>query len=867
MNGQDLRKKFVEFFQSYDHTWVPSAPVIPKDDPTLLFTNAGMNQFKSIFLNKEIRDYQRAVNYQKCIRVSGKHNDLEEVGRDGRHHTFFEMLGNWSFGDYYKKEAIQYAWEFLTITLKIPAVSLWATVFNDDDESEECWRNYTNIDPSHILRFGMKDNFWEMGDVGPCGPCSEIHYDRGESFATLPKGSKEWDGGRFWEIWNLVFIQYNRLSNGSLEELPSKHVDTGMGLERLASILQGKESNYETDLFWPLIEKLVSITGVNYEPALEGMSFRVIADHVRALSIALADGALPSNDGQGYVLRRLLRRAARYGHQLNMKQPFIYQLVPTVVTILGEAYPELKAQSQHISLVIQNEEERFFRTLEQGLHLINRILDQNRELGISKIPGDAAFTLYDTYGFPLDLTQLIAAENQMEVDITGFQQQMAHARDQSRKTGRFVMDLANDWIELTPQEHSRYVGYDQGEIFTQIAKYSIPREGEIAIILRETPFYAESGGQIGDTGWINGPGFEIEVYDTQQTMDGIIHKGRLKGQIETAEVKASVHYTRLSCIARHHTATHLLQAALRELFGVHIHQSGSLVNDERLRFDFTHFHALNPDELNGIEEKVNQWIMADYPVNVAWLPIEEAKAQGAMALFGEKYNAVARVITIGPVSKELCGGVHCHRTGELGLFRIIHEGAVAAGVRRIEAKTGSSALQHIQLESGVLRQISQTLSVNLEHLPEKIVHIIEELKQKSQSLEKLENQMTRYRMADLIQNPLQMEGINLIVGEDDFPTQEAFRQAADFVRDKVSQSVVVLFGRVSDKMMMIVTIDSGLQKSKKQLHAGKIVSALAGLCGGKGGGNPSFAQAGIHDHSQIERVLKQVPEVVLSFLG
>ncbi|HDP98125.1 MAG TPA: alanine--tRNA ligase, partial [bacterium] len=664
MTSKEIRKSFIEFFKSKNHKFVPSSSVVPYDDPTLLFTNAGMNQFKNIFLGIEKRDYTRAVNTQKCIRVSGKHNDLEEVGRDTYHHTFFEMLGNWSFGDYYKKEAIIWAWELLTELWKLPKDRLFATVFREDDEAEDLWRQQTDIRPNQICRFDEKDNFWEMGEVGPCGPCSEIHFDMGAQACDkqhIPGHKCEVNGGcaRFIELWNLVFIQFNREDDGSLIELPSKHVDTGMGFERIVAVLQDKTSNYDTDLFLPLIEKISELSGKPYLQGGEGVAHQVIADHVRALTFAVADGALPSNEGRGYVLRRILRRAARYARTLEVQQPIIYRLVPTLVDVMGEAFPEIKEKHQYVSMVIKSEEESFGKTLDRGIELFEKLVHDYQKKGLSRISGEQAFRLYDTYGFPLDLTQLMAEEKGMSVDEAGFHVEMEKQRDRARKAGirEYLVVDWDEWERLSPGEDSQFVGYELMETVSQIRMLKQADEF-IYLILDKTPFYAEAGGQIGDEGEIVGSEFLLSVKDTIRQGEKIVHvaKGKLPENIQQTRVTARVKRGNRLGTARNHTATHLLQAALKQLLGNHIHQAGSLVTPFRLRFDLTHFERLSQDQLLEIERMVNHNILENVKVEVLQLPFDEAKKMGAIALFGEKYSEMVRVIRIGNISLELCGG-------------------------------------------------------------------------------------------------------------------------------------------------------------------------------------------------------------------
>ncbi|MBP7459776.1 MAG: alanine--tRNA ligase [Candidatus Delongbacteria bacterium] len=858
ITGKMLRQDFLDYFLHKEHTWIPSSPVIPQNDPTLLFINAGMNQFKPIFLGKELPAHPRVVDYQKCIRVSGKHNDLEEVGRDGRHHTFFEMLGNWSFGDYYKREAIGYAWEFLTQTLSLPKDRLYATVYQDDDEAEQLWRTQTDIDPSHISRFGMKENFWEMGETGPCGPCSEIHFDRGERFATpgaIPRVND--DGERFCEIWNLVFIQYNRLPDGSLADLPSRHVDTGMGLERLTSIVQDRETNYDTDLFWPIIQHLEEMVGFPCQAGTPGIPFRVIADHIRALGFAIADGALPSNDGRGYVLRRLLRRAARFGHLISLKEPFIYRLVQPLVDMMGEAYPELVQQQTHIEHIIQNEEQRFFNTLSQGIHHFNRISQKVLSDHQPRISGNDAFTLYDTYGFPIDLTQLMASEVQMEVDLEGFTQLMNQQKELSRKSGKFLFQEGDNWNVLSNGTHSDYQGYQTPSLNTQIRRFRLVDKNLIEIILEQTPFYAESGGQVADTGWIRGQNFEINVTDVRKSMEGIIHSGTIEGEIIDPECSAQIDTVRLKHIARHHTSTHLLQSALRIVLGDHVHQSGSQVDPQRLRFDFTHIQALSDDELHRIENQVNTYIMSATPVSVSTMDLEEAKRSGAMALFSEKYDATVRVITIPEISRELCGGIHVNQTGEIGAFKILSESAVSAGIRRIEACSGFAALDLFQSQSVIIQQMTHLLNAPSHQIISQIQLRLDENHQLAKELEKIKSRSALQKLEEILPEAKSFQGISVLMTRLDGLDIQHLRQASDFFRQKLGDSLVILASPQENSTPIIISISENLTRSGV-FHAGNLMKDVIGVCGGNGGGKAGFAQGGLKDASHLSEAYRLI---------
>ena len=752
MSGNAVRQQFIDFFKSKGHLFVRSAPVVPQDDPTLLFTNAGMNQFKSIFLGENREGYRRVANSQKCMRVSGKHNDLEEVGRDHYHHTFFEMLGNWSFGDYYKKEAITWAWELLTVVWKLPKERLFVTVFESDIEAEALWKSETDIEPWRIMRFGAKSNFWEMGDTGPCGPCSEIHYDIG-----LPADQKKvyndtvrgvnGSNDRFREIWNLVFIQNNRGKDGRLVELPSKHVDTGMGLERVVSILQNTTSNYATDLFSPIIHRLSEMCERPYSADGNGTPFRVIADHVRSLVFAITDGAVPSNEGRGYVLRRLLRRASRFGRELGFHEPFLHSLVPVVVDMMAEAFPEIRQRVKYVADVICSEEERFGQTLEQGIDKFNQIITAMSGSGGKVISGSEVFSLYDTYGFPMDLTRLMAEEKGLSIDEPGFTKEMERQRERGRdaaKKGDESGLTAEGWVTLKQVQGTEFVGYEQDAVEARVCRYKATAQGAAAmlreglVVLDKTPFYAESGGQIGDTGTLTtAAGNVLSVTDTVKWNDMTVHVVKADPAVSVSEfdrtVTARIRDDSRSHTRRNHSATHLLQAALRSVLGTHVQQSGSRVGPQSLRFDFTHHKALTDEEVRRVEELVNRWVLADLPVTTVVKATEEAKKEGAMALFGEKYGSNVRVVSMGNVSKELCGGTHVHSTGTIGLFHITMETSIAAGVRRIEAITGMNSLRYLVEKEELVSRLRAVLKANEEDIVKRVESMagrVRELEQK-----------------------------------------------------------------------------------------------------------------------------------------
>jgi alanyl-tRNA synthetase len=889
--SNQIRQSFLDFFRSKGHTIVPSAPVVPQDDPTLLFTNAGMNQFKKIFLNLETRDYKRAADSQKVLRVSGKHNDLEEVGKDHTHHTFFEMLGNWSFGDYYKKEAIGWAWELLTGVWKLPQEKLYATVYVTDEESFGFWKNQAGIDPSHISRHGDKDNFWEMGETGPCGPCSEIHMDMGEG--TCPKAGQDGhacgvnvDGcGRFVEIWNLVFIQYDRGADGILKELPSKHVDTGMGFERLVRVLQEKDSNYATDLLYPIIKQTGEISGKQYKPGPEGMSFRVIADHIRALVFTIGDGVLPSNEGRGYVIRRILRRAARHGRLLGLKQPFLYRLASTVIDIMGEAYPDIKQRHEHICMVIKTEEERFGETLDQGLKLFEDIINRKHlAIGLRQkvrdtsrlaedkiISGEDAFKLYDTYGFPLDLTQVMAEEQGFTVDSEGFQQAMTGQRERAR--------AARGEISYTAAREVAYpecvfVGYNSLVQKTKITgifvkELPIDQAGKgqtVDITLENTPFYGEGGGQAGDIGFLENPNCRIKVLNAVKAFNGstVHHAEIVSGSVKLRdEVTATVDQAARLSTARHHTATHLLQAALQQIVGKHVQQQGSMVSPERLRFDFTHFAGLEQMQLDEVEHMVNRKIMDNLPVADEHMKLAEAQKTGAMALFGEKYGEEVRVIFCGDFSKELCGGTHVKNSGELGLFRIIKEEAIASGVRRIEAVAGEAAYKLVKQDELLVAEIQDRLKANREDIVKKLNSQIEELK----ALEKAKKDAVRLQQGGLIESMVQevrkVQEVQLLIKLLDGFSQDDMREMADKLRINLPGGIIVLASTDDGKFGFTVAVGDELVKAKKY-SAGDIAKKIAAATGGKGGGRPQLAQVGGKDEGKLKEQMGKMENIIFS---
>ncbi len=878
-SSKQIRQEFIDFFKSKGHTFVPSSPVVPQDDPTLLFTNAGMNQFKDVFLGKATRPYKRAVNSQKCIRVSGKHNDLEEVGHDTYHHTFFEMLGNWSFGDYYKKEAIQWAWELLTEVWKLPKDKLWATVYHEDDEAAELWPQVTDLPAERVLRFGEKDNFWEMGDTGPCGPCSEIHIDLGPEHCDkqdVPGHVCQVNGdcGRYIELWNLVFIQYNRDETGELHPLEKKHVDTGMGFERIVAVLQGVFSNYDTDLFQPIIKKIGEIAGIDYPSASEEqkVAFRVIADHIRMLTFAITDGALPSNEGRGYVLRRILRRAARYARKLNLHQPFIYQLVPTVVEIMGEAFPEIRERQQYVMDAIQSEEENFNKTLDRGIELFEKLVQQLKQEGRTVIPGEEAFKLYDTYGFPLDLTRIMAEEHNMGVDEEGFDREMEKQREKSRLAGKFTLqyDHVDNWNVL---QHcpgaSHFVGYDTLEVETNVCKFA-RTNGKYRIVLVETPFYAESGGQVADRGRIILENAELKVVDVQKEGSDIVHicEGPEDLQIIHARAVAKVDPQWRYPTMYNHTATHLLHAALRQVLGNHVQQAGSLVAPDRLRFDFTHFKKLEREELEEIERIVNEQIRRDVPLEIFVTDFQKAREMGAMALFGEKYEDQVRVVVIDDFSKELCGGTHVRRTGEIGAFVIVQESSVASGIRRIEALTGPRAVEFMQKSRDILYEVTRILNAAPEEIPQRIKQLYQEIHSIERRMQQVQSEQILQTVEELVERGEKIDSIHLAVKQFQDVEIDLLKQLADRFRQRAKQGVVFLINVNSkeNKLNFVLAITDDLIKGQK-LHAGELIREVARIAGGGGGGRPHLATAGAKNAEKIGVAVDKLKEVLRKNIG
>jgi alanyl-tRNA synthetase len=872
MKSDKIREEFLSFFKDRNHKIFPSSSLVPEDDPTLLFANAGMNQFKDILTGKKRADFKKVASSQKCIRVSGKHNDLEEVGKDTFHHTFFEMLGNWSFGDYFKKEAIIYAWEFLTEVCKLPKEKLWATVFVEDDESERLWYENTDILKGRVLRFDEKENYWEMAEVGPCGPCSEIHYDQGEQYScSKPNCGVNCGCGRVIEVWNLVFMQFYRDGNGKLSDLPAKNVDTGMGFERLTAILQGKDSNYDTDLFKPIIDRIEELTSRQYpvnskqhRDSKFGKSFRVIADHIRSLSFAIADGAIPSNEGRGYVLRRILRRAARHGRILGMHKPFIYKLSSVVVDLMGKTYLELSAKKEHLALVIKSEEERFDETLDSGIEFFEEETEKIIKKGGHVIPGDVAFKLHDTYGFPIDLTQVMAKEKGLTVDMEGFERELVKQRERSRAdriAHNISLSKAHSSLDQIPK--TVFVGYETAEIQTKVVRFT---EQNI-LILEETPFYPEAGGQVGDSGIIFGNGFSFRVDNTRKEREVIKHMGAIaKGSLPPSLlVTAKVDLESRKSIARNHTATHLLHKALKQTLGKHVNQHGSFVAPDRLRFDFTHFKALDMAELEKIEYLVNQKIWENLKVETFIKDFDEAKKMGATALFGEKYGDKVRVVKVGDYSMELCGGTHVNYTGEIGLFKITSETSIASGMRRIEAVTGEAAYRLVKEQKEILDELEEVLKVKGEEIVKKVNELLESNKLLERKIRKAQKMSAKDKIEELSKKAILLDGIRIISLTEEIENREVLLELADALRERLKSTVGVLAGIIDKKIALVAVVTDDLIK-EKGLKAGDIVKEVAKITGGTGGGKPHLAQAGGKDISKLDEALKELPNIVKRML-
>ncbi|MDM7858027.1 alanine--tRNA ligase [Thiopseudomonas acetoxidans] len=871
MKSAEIREAFLKFFEEKGHTRVPSSSLVPDNDPTLLFTNAGMNQFKDSFLGLEKRPYTRAASSQKCVRAGGKHNDLENVGYTARHHTFFEMLGNFSFGDYFKRDAIHYAWEFLTSEawLNLPQEKLWVTVYHTDDEAYDIWHKEIGVPAERLIRIGdegdtpyVSDNFWAMGDTGPCGPCTEIFFDHGEHIWGGPPGSPEEDGDRYIEIWNNVFMQFNRTADGQMHSLPAPSVDTGMGLERISAVMQHVNSNYEIDLFQNLLTAAAAAIGCenNDDPSL-----KVVADHIRSCSFLIADGVLPANDGRGYVLRRIIRRACRHGHKLGAQSGFFYKIVAALVAEMGNAFPELKQQQAQIERVLKNEEEQFAKTLEQGLRILEADL---AELSGTVIPGEVVFKLYDTYGFPMDLTADIARERELTVDEEGFEREMQAQRERARSASSFGIDY-NSLIKVEGQ--TDFLGYTDLEASAQIV--SLLKDGqtaehasagdELVVVLDKTPFYAESGGQVGDCGYLLAPGVRFEVRDTTKAGDAFLHHGMLlEGELNNGTwVQAQVDSGVRQATVLNHSATHLLHAALREIVGEHVQQKGSLVDSQRLRFDFSHFEALSAEQITALEDRVNQHIRNNTEICTELTDIETAKKKGALALFGEKYGSEVRVLSMGDgYSVELCGGTHAKRTGDIGVFKITSEGGVAAGVRRIEAITGELAWQWLKNTEGTVKQLMSMVKANRDNLVDKLQAVLEQNKTLEKELQQSKAKAASAAGSDLVAQAQTVNGVKVLAAQLDGLDNKALLELVDQLKNKLGSGVILLGSLLDDRVVLVAGVTKDLTARFK---AGDLMRQAAAQVGGKGGGRPDMAQGGGTDASQLATALALAENFVL----
>ncbi len=873
LGAADVRRAFLDFFRERGHTIVSSSPLVPGNDPTLLFTNAGMVQFKDVFLGKEKRDYVRAATSQRCVRAGGKHNDLENVGYTARHHTFFEMLGNFSFGDYFKREAIGFAWAFLTGTLKLDPARLWVTVFRDDEEAADIWLKEIGVPPERFSRLGEKSNFWAMGDTGPCGPCSEIFYDHGPEVPGGPPGSPDEDGDRFVEIWNLVFMQFERAADGTLTRLPKPSVDTGMGLERVSAVMQGVHSNYDIDLFRNLIAAAAELAGTT---DLASSSLRVIADHIRACTFLVVDGVLPSNEGRGYVLRRIIRRAVRHGYKLGIAEPFFYKLVAVLEREMSGAYPELTRGRAQAERVLRQEEERFAETLAKGMALLEEAIGKIAVSGPAPaasavIPGDVVFKLYDTYGFPADLTADIARERGLGIDHAGFDEAMEAQRRRSQEASKFGVDLRGG---AAIEARTAFEGYTDlaadGQVVALLkdgAETAQVAAGERAeVVLDRTPFYAESGGQVGDAGTLTAAGVRFEVEDTVKRGAAHVHIGRvLEGRIRPGDtLHAAVDGARRRATARNHTATHLLHAALRQTLGTHVQQKGSLVAPDRLRFDFSHPQPLGGDELITIERLVNAQIRANASAETRLMDYDSAVAAGAMALFGEKYDKEVRVLRVGDFSMELCGGTHVHRAGDIGLFKIVSESGVASGVRRIEAVTGEGAVEFVEQNDALLRDLAQLVRGSREDVKDKVREALERVRQMEREIRALKDRLASGQGVDLAAEAREVHGVKVLATQVADADAAALRSAVDRLKEKLKSAVIVLASvQAPDKVVLVAGVTAD---QTGRIKAGELVGTVAGRIGGRGGGRADFAQAGGTNPAALEAALAEVPDWVSSRL-
>ncbi len=869
MKAADLRKLFLDYFGQRGHKVAPSSSLVPKNDPTLLFTNAGMVQFKGVFLGEDVRDYKRAVTSQKCVRAGGKHNDLENVGHTARHHTFFEMLGNFSFGDYFKKEAVAYAWEFLTEVVKLPKDKLWATVYKDDDEAFELWQQVAGLKPDRIVRLGEKDNFWAMGDTGPCGPCSEILIDQGPELSCGKPGcAVGCDCDRYLEIWNLVFMQYNRDATGRLTPLPKPSIDTGMGLERLSAVCQQVRSNFETDLFQPIIREIAAIAGAPYHKDEQtDISYQVCADHLRAVTFLISDGVLPANEGRGYVLRRIIRRASRYGRLIGITRPFLYRLTGAVVDGMKTAYPELADSREHVAKVVLIEEERFGQTLDSGLALLNETVEKLKAEKKVMIPGEVLFRLYDTFGFPLDLVADMARDLHLEIDEEGYRRSMQEQREKARAawagSGEAKIDPVYKEVVAKVKE-TAFFGYDAlegtAEVAAIIAKGRQVRQAaegtEAELVLDRTPFYAESGGQAGDRGELLGEAAKFSVSDTVKPVEGLfVHKGVVrKGAFTVGDtVLAKVDDRERLDTVRHHTATHILHATLRSVLGEHVKQAGSLVAPDRCRFDFTHYTALSEREKERIEELVNERIIENHPVAIAEMEIDQAIAAGALALFDEKYGEKVRVVTVQDVSRELCGGTHAKASGEIGLFKIVSESGIAAGVRRLEVLAGRQAYLAVRKEEQDLREIGRLLKASDPDVAGRVEKLMGQLRDAEKELDRLKQKMQSSRAGDVIAGVRTVKGVKVLATRQENMAQKDLRDFGDKLRDRLGSGILAVGSSQDEKVSLIVMVSKDLTQ---KYQAGSLIREMAAVLGGTGGGKPDLAQAGGKDPGKLDAALE-----------
>ena len=870
MESIKVRQLFLDFFRAKGHEVLPSSPLLPKDDPTLLFTNAGMVQFKSTFLGEEVRPYKRAATAQKCLRAGGKHNDLENVGRTARHHTFFEMLGNFSFGDYFKKEASAWAWEFLTEWVSLPADKLYITVYEKDDEAAEIWEKEVGIRREMIFRLGEKDNFWQMGDTGPCGPCSEILIDQGPEMGCGREDCRVGcDCDRYLEIWNLVFMQYNRDASGTLTPLPRPSIDTGMGLERLCAVLQGKKNNFDTDLFAPIFKYVEDISGKKYG-ADHGtdVSMRVIADHIRAAAFVLSEGLNPSNEGRGYVLRRIIRRAARHGFMLGIEDPFLYKILDAVYDMMSGPYPEILEGTAHSKKILKLEEERFAHTLASGLSILDKLMAEVRSSGKDTLPGNELFKLYDTFGFPLDLAEDIAGDNGLKIDHKGFREEMDLQKTRARASWvgaeEEIAGVYRKVKEMLPP--TEFVGYDTLQTVSTVNALlqdnslveEVAEGGNVEIILNRTPFYGESGGQVGDRGTIKSENARIDITDTKKVNDIVIHKGTVRrGTLRKGtEVHASVDEDRRKSIMRNHTATHLLHSALKAVLGDHIKQAGSLVAPDRLRFDFNHFFPMDAKEVEEVEEIVNEKILENMPVHVSETSIDNALSQGVTALFGEKYGSRVRVVKAGDFTAELCGGTHCHATGDIGPFKIISEGSVASGIRRIESLTGFPAIEYIRAREAELKRAAGLLKVGDLKVAEKVEKVLQDLKQQEKALDQIKQKAAASGVDALLEKVIDIDGVKILAHKADGMDMKALRTLADSLKDRIQSGIIVLGSSLNGQAFYVSAVTKDLIA---RFHAGDILKAVTG---GKGGGRSDMAQGGTGDTGGIEKALSSVAGII-----